>query len=62
MKLNIYVNDILYKTIDSNPDGSYSHFDIVKGIQADREAGLLNNFNLGDKLPIRIEKVQTKVN
>ena len=62
MKLNIYINNTLYKTIDSNPDGSYSHFDIVKGIQADKDAGLLNSYNLGDKLPIRIEKVKTKVN
>ena len=55
-KINIYINDKLYKTVNSNEDDSYDHKTLIEGLTKDKQAGLLNTFDVADRFSIRIEK------
>ena len=57
MKLKIYINNKLYKTITLETD-SYDPRFIWPEIQADRDSGLLASFNLDKGLNVRYEKVE----
>ena len=56
MQLNIYINNQLYKTITVDGD-SYQPAFIYPQIEADKESGLLNAFDLTQGLAVRYEKV-----
>jgi hypothetical protein len=56
MKVKVYINNKLYKTITVE-GGSYDPRFIWPEIQADRDSGLLASFNLEQGLSIRYEKV-----
>ena len=56
MQLKIYINDKLYKTVPlSTP--KYEPGQYWSQIFADREAGLLNSFNVADTMSVRYEVV-----
>jgi len=57
MKLKVYINNKLYKTI-SLEGNSYDPRFIWPEIQADRDSGLLASFNLEQGLSVRYEKVE----
>jgi|TARA_R110000868_G_scaffold21798_2_gene90361 hypothetical protein len=54
-KVNIFVNDVLYKTANCREDGSYDHRAIVEGLHSDRAAGLLKDFDLSEHFSVKIE-------
>jgi hypothetical protein len=56
MKLKIYINNKLYKTVTLEND-SYDPGFIWPQIQADRDSGLLASFDLTKGLSVRYEKV-----
>ena len=57
MKLKIYINNKLYKTITVEGT-SYDPRFIWPEIQADRDSGLLASFDLDKGLNVRYEKVE----
>lgn len=57
-KVNIYINDKLYKTVNANADGSYDHKSIIEGLQNDRQAGLLNSYNIAERFSVKIEPLR----
>lgn len=58
MKINIFINEKLYKTITVEGD-SYDPMSIYPQIEADKTSGLLDMFNITEQLSIRVEKVKT---
>jgi len=57
MKINIFINDKLYKTLNVQGD-SYNPMSIWPQIEADKESGLLSMYNISEQLSIRVEKVK----
>jgi hypothetical protein len=58
MKVNVYINDTLYKTIDLGNVTSYNPKAITDLVFADKEAGLIPaSLNLDESMSIRIERV-----
>lgn len=56
MQLKIYINNKLYKTVPlTNP--KYEPGEYWAQIFADREAGLLNSFNVAETMSVRYEVV-----
>ena len=56
MQLKIYINDKLYKTVPlATP--KYEPGQYWAQIFADREAGLLNSFNVAETMSVRYEVV-----
>ncbi len=55
MQLKVYINDKLYKTI-TVPGKTYDPKIVWPHIKADKEAGLLNDFGVTQKMVVRIEK------
>jgi hypothetical protein len=57
MKLKIFVNEVLWKSVTVSGD-SYNPATFWPQIEADKQAGLLVNFNLSDEggYSVRIEK------
>jgi len=57
MKINLYVNDKLYKTVTVQGN-SYKHSEYIAHIQEDQKSGLLQKYDIGpdDQLKIRVEK------
>lgn len=55
--LKVFINDQYYKDIPvETVDGSYDPAPIIQQLNADRQAGLLNQFNIPPgTFPIRIE-------
>jgi len=53
-KVNIFVNDVLYKTTNCREDGSYDHAAIVEGLHRDQTAGLLKDFDLSEHFSVKI--------
>lgn len=56
MQIQIYINDKLYKTVTVASD-SYQPSAFYKQISIDKEAGLLNSFNIAEKMKIEFRKV-----
>jgi hypothetical protein len=56
MQLKVFINDKLYKTV-TVPGTTYNPNFIWPEIEADRDSGLLNSFDLEKGLSIRYEKV-----
>ena len=57
MKVKIYVNEVLYKTV-TIPGETYNPADFWPQIEADKKAGALANFGIKDSgYSVRIEKV-----
>jgi hypothetical protein len=56
MQLKVFINDTLYKTV-TVPGTTYNPNFIWPEIEADRDSGLLNSFDLTKGLKIRYEKV-----
>lgn len=56
MQLKVFINDKLYKTVIV-PGNTYKPNFIWPEIEADRDSGLLNSFDLSKGLKIRYEKV-----
>lgn len=56
MQIKIFINDKLYKTVTIDGD-SYEPLQFYKQLDADKEAGLLNSFNIagGMKVEFRTE-------
>ena len=57
MKINIYINDKLYKTVTVQ-DEDYNPMKLWPQIEADKESGLLHSFNTSEQMSIRVEKVK----
>ena len=57
MKINIFINDKLYKTVTVQGD-SYNPMSIYPQIEEDKKSGLLNAYNVSEQLSIRVEKVK----
>ena len=57
MKVNVYINDQFYKAVEVAGD-SYNPNFIYPQIVADKEAGLLDAFNIQEQLGIKIEKAE----
>ena len=57
MELNIIINDKPYKTVtvEANERGGYESKPILLQIMADRDAGLLNSYNVSQGLSVKIE-------
>ena len=57
MKLKIYINEKLYKTITLPADSeTYEPSDYWPQINADKAAGLLDSFNIADNMKIEFRK------
>ena len=60
MKLKIYINDKLYKTVTLPEDAeTYDPSDYWPQINADKEAGLLDSFNIADNMKIEFRKTSS---
>ena len=59
MKLKIYINDKLYKTVKVQGD-RYDPAFIWPEIEADRDSGLLNGFDLSQGMKLRFEKIENE--
>jgi hypothetical protein len=57
MKLKIYINDKLYKTVTVKGD-SYNPMFIWPEVLADRDCGLLASYAIGKGIHLRFEKVE----
>ena len=58
MKVNVYINDTLYKTIDLGNITAYNPKAITDLVFADKEAGLIPaNLKVDESMSIRIERV-----
>ena len=57
MQLKIYINDKLYKTVTVETE-TYDPNDFWPQIKADKEAGLLNSFDIAERMKIEFRKVQ----
>ena len=57
MKIAIYINDKLYKTIPVEGD-KYDPNQFWPQIKADKEAGLLNSYNVAETMKIEYRKVK----
>ena len=58
MKINVYINDTLYKTIDLGNATGYNPKAITDLVFADKEAGLIPaSLKLDESMAIRIERV-----
>lgn len=57
MKLNIYINDKLYKTV-TVPGNKYEPTSFYAQIFADKEAGLLNTYNVQERMAVRYEVIE----
>jgi hypothetical protein len=57
MKINIFINDKLYKTLTVNGD-NYNPMNIYPQIESDKQSGLLHSFNIDEQLKIKVEKVK----
>ena len=57
MQIKIYINDKLYKTVTVEGE-TYDPNDFWQQIKADREAGLLNSFDIAERMKIEYRKVK----
>jgi hypothetical protein len=57
MKINIYINDQLYKTLEDEPEGTYNPKKYAEMVLEDKANNLLTDFDLSKGLGIRIEKL-----
>jgi hypothetical protein len=54
MKLSIYIHEKFYKTLDLGDQERYHYSQILKIIKDDKEAGLLNDFDIDKGLNLSI--------
>ena len=57
MKINIYINNQLYKTLDNEPDDAYDPKKYTDIVLEDQANGLLSGFDLSNGLGIKVEKL-----
>jgi hypothetical protein len=57
MQVKIYINDKLYKTVTVTGN-SYEPKSFYPQILADKEAGLLNSFNVQQSMSVRFDAVK----
>jgi uncharacterized membrane-anchored protein len=57
MQVKIFINEKLYKTVTVEGK-TYNPADYWPQMQADKEAGLLNSFNIQDTMGVRFETVK----
>lgn len=58
MKINVFVNEIFYKSMDLTGQERYNPKSITDNILAEKKSGLLDSkFLVGDDLAVKIEKV-----
>jgi hypothetical protein len=57
MQVKIYINDKLYRTVTVEDGQKYEPNKYWAQIQADKEAGLLDNYGIQNKFGIRFEPV-----
>jgi len=57
MKINIYINGQLYKTLDNESNDSYDPKKYTDMVLEDQANGLLDSFDLSNGLGIKIEKL-----
>jgi hypothetical protein len=57
MQLKIYINDKLYKTVTLT-DENYEPATYFKQMEVDKEAGLLNSFNIAEQMKVEFRKVK----
>jgi hypothetical protein len=55
MQIKIFINDKLYKTVTVNDD-KYEPAFFFKQINLDKEAGLLNSFNIAQGMKVEFRK------
>jgi hypothetical protein len=58
MQVKIFINDKLYKTVSVDDPKSYNPNQYWSQIQADKEAGLLESYNIENKFSVRFEPVK----
>jgi hypothetical protein len=59
MQVKIFINDKLYKTVTVEGN-KYDPADYWAQMQADKEAGLLNSFNIQEKMAVSFQPVPVK--
>ncbi len=58
MKINVFVNEIFYKSMDLTGQERYNPKSITDNILAEKNSGLLDSkFLVDDTIAVRIEKV-----
>jgi len=57
MQVKIFINEKLYKTVTVEGK-TYNPADYWPQMQADKEAGLLNSFNIQETMGVRFEAVK----
>ena len=57
MQVKIFINEKLYKTVTVEGK-TYNPADYWPQMQADKEAGLLNSFNVQETMGVRFEAVK----
>jgi len=57
MQLKIYINDKIWKTVTLDTE-TYNPNDYWRQLAADKEAGLLNSFNVAEGMKVEFRKVQ----
>ena len=57
MKINIFINNKLYKTVIVQ-DEDYNPMKLWPQIEADKQAGLLDTYNVSQGLSIKVEKAK----
>jgi hypothetical protein len=57
MKINIYINGQLYKTLENESDTSYDPKKYTDMVLDDQSNGLLSSFDLSKGLGIKVEKL-----
>ena len=58
MQVKIYINDKLYRTITVEDDKKYAPNDYWPQIEADKNEGLLESYNIENKFSVRFEPVK----
>ena len=57
MKINIYINGQMYKTLENEPEESYDPKKYTDMVLDDQSNGLLSSFDLSNGLGIKVEKL-----
>ena len=58
MQVKIYINDKLYRTVTVEDEEKYSPNDYWAQIEADKNSGVLDSYNIENKFGVRFEPVK----
>jgi len=58
MQVAVYIKENFYKNIEVEHPEKYNVSDIIKQVHIDRDAGLIPDWNPGERLPVKIVPVK----